>query len=190
MCKCAFSTTHFYAYGDICQRHLSETSVISRKSWEMTQVVAGSRRWWNLVDSVSLSLLLFALIERSRTLGNFVAMQRVGRLMRLPRFRMVSGSELCWKFHTCCIELSWRINVLWLSTSFKALKPGSARNRGPHNDLTHHDAFQRIFIMTWHLTCFIFPCVLLNIGISLLSLSSLWWIEGASQNGRNFKSYV
>jgi len=54
----------------------------------MTQVVAGSRRWWNLVDSVSLSLLLIALAERSRTLGNFVAMQRVGRLLRLPRFRM------------------------------------------------------------------------------------------------------
>lgn len=52
---------------------------------ERERFATGSRRWWNLVDSVSLSLLLFALIERSRTLGNFVAMQRVGRLMRLPR---------------------------------------------------------------------------------------------------------
>ncbi|CAK8998889.1 unnamed protein product [Durusdinium trenchii] len=45
----------------------------------------GSRRWWNLLDTLSLTMLIVALLEGSRTLGNLSAFVRVGRILRLAR---------------------------------------------------------------------------------------------------------
>ena len=45
----------------------------------------GSRRWWNLLDSLSLTFLVIAQVEGSRALGNISAFIRMGRMLRLAR---------------------------------------------------------------------------------------------------------
>ena len=48
--------------------------------------IPGSRRWWNLADSLSLSMMIIALVDGSRALGNLSSMIRVGRVLRLARW--------------------------------------------------------------------------------------------------------
>ena len=97
-----------YAYVIICH-HMSSSvyaNKILRDDLSLPVFSAGSRRWWNLVDSLSLSMLLAALLEGSRSLGNLSAMIRVGRIMRLARREFREGlrwwMELCWKPKNTC----------------------------------------------------------------------------------------
>ena len=68
---------------------------ILRDDRDDLKILAGSRRWWNLVDSLSLSMLLAALLEGSRSLGNLSAMIRVGRIMRLARRGFGTVGTIC-----------------------------------------------------------------------------------------------
>ena len=59
--------------------------LLIRVASERRRFFSSSRKWWNVADSLSLIIMLVALLDGRRLLGNVAAFVRVARVVRLAR---------------------------------------------------------------------------------------------------------